>query len=184
MSKTGEDNPNYKNGLYCKPQYCDCGREKDYRAKQCSICSGRVNPISKKLVAEKVAKCNSLSKAAKELGVSRHKVTLVVKELGLDTSHMRAARGRDKPIESYFVKGDKRTNGVIRRKVLENELIEYICSECSQQPLWNGKELTLDLEHINGDPTDNRLENLTFLCPNCHSQTSTYKGRNSGRKDG
>lgn len=43
---------------------------------------------------------------------------------------------------------------------------------------WNNKELKLDLDHINGDPTDNRLDNLRFLCPNCHSQTNTYKGKN------
>lgn len=48
----------------------------------------------------------------------------------------------------------------------------------NEKPIWNGKTLTFDLDHINGDNTDNRIENLRFLCPNCHSQTETYKGKN------
>jgi hypothetical protein len=45
---------------------------------------------------------------------------------------------------------------------------------CGQGPEWNGKTLVLQLDHENGDCTDNRLENLRFLCPNCHSQTETF----------
>ena len=40
--------------------------------------------------------------------------------------------------------------------------------------IWNDKKLSLQLDHINGDNSDNRLENLRFLCPNCHTQTETY----------
>ena len=50
------------------------------------------------------------------------------------------------------------------------------CTECS----WNGKELVLELEHIDGNAMNNKEENLSLLCPNCHSQTPTYKGRNVG----
>lgn len=46
-------------------------------------------------------------------------------------------------------------------------------------PSWNGQPLVLQLEHKNGINNDNRLENLAFICPNCHSQTPTYAGRNS-----
>lgn len=45
---------------------------------------------------------------------------------------------------------------------------------------WNGKEITLELEHIDGNSDNNTEENLALLCPNCHSQTDTYKGRNTG----
>ena len=43
---------------------------------------------------------------------------------------------------------------------------------------WQGKPIPLELHHINGDNTDNRLENLQLLCPNCHAQTETYGGKN------
>ena len=46
---------------------------------------------------------------------------------------------------------------------------------------WRGRPLALELHHINGDGRDNRLENLTLLCPNCHSQTDSWGGRNSRR---
>lgn len=57
---------------------------------------------------------------------------------------------------------------------------EYKCSVCGISS-WQGKELSLQLDHINGIYNDNRFENLRFLCPNCHSQTNTFAGRNLGR---
>jgi len=55
--------------------------------------------------------------------------------------------------------------------------VENKCAECGQGPEWNGKPLTLQLDHINGIHNDNRLENLRILCPHCHSQTETFCGR-------
>ncbi len=52
------------------------------------------------------------------------------------------------------------------------------CAECGVSSIWNGKRLVLQLDHINGSNRDNRIENLRLLCPNCHSQTDTYAGRN------
>lgn len=51
---------------------------------------------------------------------------------------------------------------------------KYECEECGISE-WNGEHLTLELEHVNGNRRDNRLENLKLLCPNCHSQTSTWR---------
>ena len=45
---------------------------------------------------------------------------------------------------------------------------------------WSGKEIVLELEHVDGDSSNNAEENLSLICPNCHSQTSTYKNRNKG----
>ena len=61
------------------------------------------------------------------------------------------------------------------------------CSKCKRESIWEGSYLEMELDHINGDNTDNRLENLRFLCPNCHSQTETFRGRNikkNRNKDG
>ena len=66
---------------------------------------------------------------------------------------------------------------VLRRYIIKNNLIPYKCAICGCTE-WQGKTLSLELDHINGVNNDNRLENLRFLCPNCHSQTSTYGSRN------
>jgi hypothetical protein len=55
------------------------------------------------------------------------------------------------------------------------------CCICEIPCIWNNKKLNLHLDHINGNNSDNRLENLRWICPNCHSQTPTYTGRNSKR---
>ena len=67
---------------------------------------------------------------------------------------------------------------VLRRYVIKNELIPYKCNICGISE-WQGKSLSLELDHINGTNNDNRIENLRFLCPNCHSQTITYGSKNS-----
>lgn len=53
------------------------------------------------------------------------------------------------------------------------------CAECALESEWNGRPLTLQLDHINGVFNDNRPENLRILCPNCHSQTDTFAGRSA-----
>jgi hypothetical protein len=55
--------------------------------------------------------------------------------------------------------------------------MSYECESCGLKDTWNNKKISLQLEHKNGIPNDNRLENLCFLCPNCHSQTDTYAGK-------
>jgi Zn finger protein HypA/HybF involved in hydrogenase expression len=67
-------------------------------------------------------------------------------------------------------------------RIVKEKLIPYVCQECGNTGEWNGKSLTLQLDHKNGDNTDNRLENLEYLCPNCHSQTSTYGSKNTHNK--
>ena len=61
--------------------------------------------------------------------------------------------------------------------------IEYKCSLCPVRDEWNGQSITLQLDHINGVYNDNRIENLRFLCPNCHSQTETFSGRTSNKQN-
>ena len=64
--------------------------------------------------------------------------------------------------------------GRIKKKLIKAGLKEDICEQCDQGPSWFGVHLVLQLDHINGNHTDNRIENLRILCPNCHTQTDTF----------
>lgn len=70
----------------------------------------------------------------------------------------------------------KRATG-IKDFILRENLLEYKCAICGNIGEWQGKKLTLQLDHINGINNDHRLNNLRFLCPNCHCQTETW-GKN------
>lgn len=61
----------------------------------------------------------------------------------------------------------------VKKFLFENKLKENKCEICGISE-WNGKQLTCQLHHIDGDSTNNKLINLQILCPNCHSQTDTY----------
>jgi hypothetical protein len=83
-----------------------------------------------------------------------------------------------RPDPVLFVANNNVARHIIKRRILDRCLIEYVCSECGIGTLWNGKEMPLILDHINGINNDDRLENLRFVCSNCDSQLSTYKARN------
>jgi Zn finger protein HypA/HybF involved in hydrogenase expression len=84
---------------------------------------------------------------------------------------------RARPIEEYFIENSTVERQAVKREIVKRNLIEYKCSKCDITDTWNGEPISLHLDHINGINNDNRLENLRFLCPNCHSQTSTYAGK-------
>lgn len=84
------------------------------------------------------------------------------------------------PLKDILIKESKYTNtGHIKNRLLKEGLLEYRCYNhiCTVTNDWLGATISLQLDHINGINNDNRLENLRLLCPNCHSQTSTFAGR-------
>jgi 5-methylcytosine-specific restriction endonuclease McrA len=83
------------------------------------------------------------------------------------------------PLEKVLVENSSYYRGHLKRRIINKNLIPYICDICKQEPIWKKKKLVLILDHINGIHNDNRLENLRFLCPNCNSQTSTFAGKNT-----
>jgi hypothetical protein len=68
---------------------------------------------------------------------------------------------------------------MLKHRLYESGLKEERCEECGQGNMWNDKPLVLELEHISGNKTDHRWENLKILCLHCHSQTTTYKRKKS-----
>ncbi len=84
---------------------------------------------------------------------------------------------RHKP-EEIFIIDSPVGRSTIRWHILQFNLIEYICVKCNNTGDWMGEPITLQLEHLNGVNNDHRLENLCWMCPNCHSQTATFAGRN------
>lgn len=73
-------------------------------------------------------------------------------------------------------------HGSMRRIVIKDNLIKYACAICGNDGTWLNQKLVLQLDHINGNASDNRLENLRFLCPNCHTQTTTFGNKNKMKR--
>lgn len=106
-----------------------------------------------------------------------------IEKLRIDTSHFTGqnwAKGKvigpKKPIEEYLKANRPTTSHNLKLRLLKEGIFEHKCTKCHLRE-WNNEPIPLELEHINGDHIDNRIENLTLLCPNCHAQTPTYRGR-------
>jgi 5-methylcytosine-specific restriction endonuclease McrA len=184
---SGENNANYRHGNSCEPSYCECGKIKDHRAVLCAVCANKSVPIQKEYrktdqeVIDAATQFNSYYEIAAEIGTSRSRVARILKENNVDISHFTPCNFRPTSFESVFrLRSEGHRSGLPRQVILRNSLLPYECSECRIPDEWNGNPLVLELDHINGNRLDDRIENLRFLCPNCHSQTSTYKGRNMG----
>lgn len=126
------------------------------------------------------------SRSSGSMGV---KVNERIKSLNIDTSHFYKNRSTalSRPLYSLdeiLVENSKYENiYYLKKRILKAKLIDYKCAKCGNTGTWNNKDLTLQLEHKNGIHNDHRLCNLEFLCPNCHSQTDTYSGKNIGKYD-
>lgn len=81
-------------------------------------------------------------------------------------------------LNQILIENSTYNRGSLKSRLIENDLLENKCNECGSPPTWNNKKLSLVIDHINGINNDNRLENLRILCPNCHSQTNTFAGKN------
>lgn len=86
--------------------------------------------------------------------------------------------GKKYDLEKVLIENSPYKNTNSLKKRLYNEGLKSEECEICGITEWNGKEIIFELDHINGDNTDNRLENLKVLCPNCHSQTNTFRGKN------
>lgn len=103
-------------------------------------------------------------------------------EAGLSTAHFlgqahqRGRTGAVKPAAEILVRhgGRRRTRTHLLRRALREVGVPEECAECGVGPEWLGRPMTLEVDHVNGDWSDDRHENLRLLCPNCHAVTNTW----------
>lgn len=145
---------------------------------------------------EAVKKAYSYRNVARILGLSQDSGSTIKKlkesitELELDISHFtgqrwnkgKTFRTNDSISNKYsdeecFCKNCIVAPKFVKERILRLKLIEYKCHKCGMLNEWQGEELVLEIDHIDGDVYNNELTNLRFLCPNCHSQTDTYRSR-------
>lgn len=84
--------------------------------------------------------------------------------------------------ENIFIENSTASQKVLRDWYRKGHYSEYKCAICGQEPFWNNKELSLTLDHINGINTDDRLQNLRWICPNCDRQLDTFCSKNNRRE--
>ncbi|MGW4236376.1 HNH endonuclease [Streptomyces sp. NPDC004749] len=143
-------------------------------------------------LAPVVAESKSFAAVLKALGrplngASRELVKRSIKAHGLSIRHF-TGQGHQRGIPSPRRKsaadvlrrlppGTPRARTALLRRALDDVGVPHICAECGTGDTWQGKRLVLEIDHVNGDRLDNRIENLRYLCPSCHSQTRTFANR-------
>lgn len=135
-----------------------------------------------------VAASQSIAEVLRRLGIrpaggSHFHISNRIRAEGLDTSHFlgqAVARGRPRPRKTpdeillVLPVGSLRAKRHQLVRAMIDRGVSVVCSGCGLGPVWRDRPLTLAVDHMSGDWLDNRLENLRFLCPNCHAQTATW----------
>jgi hypothetical protein len=89
--------------------------------------------------------------------------------------------GPKRPIEDYLSNTYSITSHALRKRLIKEGYFEHRCSMCSKTE-WLGNPIPLELDHIDGDRSNNNLDNLRLLCPNCHALTPNYRGRKKRKR--
>ena len=152
----------------------------------------RHRKYTRELLEEAVAESTSVMGVLRYLGMpqaggTHAHVSRKIREFGILTNPFvrypgpgRQARLTPEEIPQVVPFGSaRRKPGHLRRALVELG-VAYRCRSCGLEGKWQGQDLTLHVDHISGDIHDNRITNLQFLCPNCHSQTATFAGRHKG----
>jgi Zn finger protein HypA/HybF involved in hydrogenase expression len=113
-----------------------------------------------------------------------------IKHFNIDISHFtgmnlkgRTLPQRRKPINEYLQKNSNIKSFKLKNYLIESNIFEKKCVSCKLTE-WLNEPIPLELDHIDGDNSNNELSNLRLLCPNCHAKTSTYRGKNKKKNAG
>lgn len=151
----------------------------------------RVSVISSENFAQYVRESETWSELLRKCGykhpTNRVTVKKRVEKENLDTSHFKGCawlKGKTRKnrikLEKIMVEDSGYKSNDLKKRLIKKKILEEKCSMCDLSE-WLGKPITLEMDHINGNNRDHRLENLRLLCCNCHSFTETYKGKNKER---
>ena len=131
-----------------------------------------------------LAASDTVAGALRSLGLSLSNgnylsVRKFIRRSGVDVSHMKGKAhgggGHPKiPMDDILVENSTYDRTHLKRRLIKEGVLEEECNICGQGVGWNGLRLKMVLDHINGVPDDNRIENLRLLCPNCNSQQDTF----------
>ena len=153
--------------------------------------------FNKEFFQKLIAESTSISEILVKLGLrpsgyNHTKLSKFLKSSDYDLTslkgrHINRRKGKSikkKDLSKLLCKNSTGNSNRLKKRLIEYGVKKYICEnpDCGISE-WHGKSIDLELHHINGDHFDNRLENLVLLCPNCHSQTSNFRGRNSKEKN-
>ena len=86
-------------------------------------------------------------------------------------------------LDEVFIKNSPITQKVLRGYVERHNILNYECAFCHCNGQWQGGIISLEIDHIDGDNSNNEVSNLRYLCPNCHALTDTYRGKNKVLKN-
>lgn len=132
----------------------------------------------------------------KQAGGSQATLKKKIEEFNIDISHFTGQKWHESPnqnpqdytnrekynLEEIFIKNSPVTQKVMRGYVRRHNLLEYKCVKCGCDGNWQDGQISLEIDHIDGDNKNNQLSNLRYLCPNCHALTDTYRGKNKALK--
>jgi len=137
---------------------------------------------SNKITDEQIIECYNqgmnMHVTAAELNMTNVTLWRRAKKLDIAWKDLKNTSGKKVPLDE-ILKGKHPSYQTykLKNRLLKEGIKENICEECGISE-WNGKPINMQLDHINGDSHDHSLENLKMICPNCHSQTDTYCGKN------